>query len=324
MKLQILVPRYNEPEDIIKGLLDSIKIQQGINITDLEVLIGDDGSETPLQEAFLLNYPYSIRYIQYDHAGVSGTRQRLFDEASADYIMYCDADDMFLTALALYTIFAAVRNGIDVLIADFVEELKDSKSEVPQYFTHNRDNKYVHGKVYRRRHLVDNKITWQQDISCHEDSAYNILAIETAKTVECCKLPIYIWRWRDDSICRSDKQYVLKTYPQMLKSNARLVKDLLERRMLDRAKFHIGSCIYSTYYTLNKPIWVDPMHAKYRYEAEKSFQQYYRGHKELFERIGPDMRNQLISGIKRRMMGEGVMMEQFTFDEWIDHIEELD
>ena len=75
---------------------------------------------------------------------------------------------------------------------------------------------------------------------------------------------------------------------------------------------------------LNKKIWLDQMNHKYRYETEKCFQEYFRKHKILFQSVDPKMRNRIIAGTKRRVLGEGVLLEQFTFDEWIRHSEGLE
>ena len=40
MKLQLLIPQYNETEDVIRPMLDSIRTQQGVDLKDIEVLIG--------------------------------------------------------------------------------------------------------------------------------------------------------------------------------------------------------------------------------------------------------------------------------------------
>ena len=322
-KLQILVPQYNETEEVIRGLLDSISVQQGVDFNNIEILVGNDGSDVKLSDAFIASYPYSIQYFQFQHTGPAGTRQQLFDKATAEYVMFCDADDMVSSVLALYTIFAFTRKGFDVLISDFLEEIYDRKGAEYQYMTHRKDIKFVHGKVYRRRHLVDNNIVWQKDFTCHEDGAYNILAIETAKSKEYCKLPIYLWRWRDNSICRSDPLYTLKTYPQAIASNEYIVQELLKRKMYDRAKYHVGTLIYSTYFMLNRAVWIDPMNAKYRYETEVAFKSYYAKYKELFIRITPEMRGQIISATRQPILNEGVLLERFTFDQWIEHILEV-
>lgn len=324
MKLQLLLPQYSETEDIVKNMLDSIEIQKGVDFNEFEVLIGNDGSDVKLSEDFLNKYSYSIKYFQFEHTSPAGTRQRLFDKATADYVMFCDIDDMFLNILAFATIFAFIDKGFDSLICDFVEEIIDRNTGEHHYIPHVKDDRFVHGKVYRRQHIIDNNIVWREDIRYHEDGTYNVLAIQTSKTKLYCKNPLYLWKWRDSSICRADPLYVLKTYTRMIYSNAYLIQDFLDRKMFDMAKMYVGILIYNTYYMLNKEIWLDPMNAKYRYETEKCFKDYYAKHKELFNMLDDHTRREVIAGIKRRVLGEGVTLEKFTFDEWIKHIEELE
>ena len=45
--LSILVPYYNEGEEVIKNLLDSVAIQQNIDMKEIEVVICKDGPESP-------------------------------------------------------------------------------------------------------------------------------------------------------------------------------------------------------------------------------------------------------------------------------------
>ena len=318
------MPQYSEDESIVKHMLNSIEIQQGIDFNEIEVLIGNDGSDTKLSEDFLNKYSYSIKYFQFEHTSPAGTRQKLFDMATADYVMFCDIDDMFLNILSLATIFAFIDKGFDSLICDFIEEVVDRKSGKRHYVPHVKDDRFVHGKVYRRQHIIDNNITWREDIRYHEDSTYNILAIQTSSNSKYCKNPLYLWKWRDNSICRDDPLYVLKTYTRMIYSNSYLIQDFLDRKMFDKAKMHVAILIYNTYYMLNKEVWLDPMNAKYRYETEKCFKDYYAKHKELFNMLDDNTRREVIAGIKRRVLGEGVTLEKFTFDGWIKHIEELE
>ena len=324
MKLQLLIPQYNETDEIMRPMLDSIRTQQGVDLNEIEVIIGNDGSDCKLSDELLGSFPFSIRYVQFDHSGLPGTRGRLFDLATADYVMFCDADDMFLTNLALYTIFAFIDKGCDALVCDFMEEVLDRKTGRSMFFPHKKDSTFVHGKVYRRQFLLDNNIVWHPDVKCHEDSGYNCLALKVAKDVKHCQIPLYLWKWREGSICRKDPLYVPKTYTRMIYSNGWLVKDLMDRGMVEEAKYYVAMLVYGTYYMLNKRIWLDPMNAKYRYETEKCFQEYYRRHSALFLSADPKVRNRVIAGTKRRVRGEGVLLEQFTFNEWIRHIEVLE
>ena len=49
-KLQILIPQYKETKAVIKPLLDSIAVQQRIDLkNDISVIIVSDGGETLLR-----------------------------------------------------------------------------------------------------------------------------------------------------------------------------------------------------------------------------------------------------------------------------------
>jgi len=109
----------------------------------------------------------------------------------------------------------------------------------------------------------------------------------------------------------------------MIYSNGWLVKDFLDRGMVKEAEFYTALLVYGTYYMLNKPIWLDPMNAQYRHETEKCFKEYYRKHRALFLSVDPKVKSHIIAGTKRRVLKEGVLLEKFTFDDWIRHIEEL-
>ena len=60
MKLQLLVPQYKETEEIVKPLLDSLAIQQGIDLNEVGVIICNDGSDVRLSKSFLNSYPLKL------------------------------------------------------------------------------------------------------------------------------------------------------------------------------------------------------------------------------------------------------------------------
>ena len=63
MKLQLLIPQYNETEEVMRPMLESINTQQGVDLkNEIEVLIGNDGSDIKLSEEFLGSFSYPIRY----------------------------------------------------------------------------------------------------------------------------------------------------------------------------------------------------------------------------------------------------------------------
>ena len=178
MKLQILIPQYKESDDIIKPLLDSIALQQNVDFSEIGVIICNDGSDVHLSDELLQSYNYKIEYYLCEHNGVSATRNACLDHATADYVMFCDADDMFYNMCGLWIIFREIEIGFDSLTSAFIEETKFSpivKTKETIYINHEMDSTFVHGKVHRRKYLIDKKIRWNNNLTIHEDSYFNIL-----------------------------------------------------------------------------------------------------------------------------------------------------
>ena len=123
-RLQILVPHYKLPQEEMSNLLDMIYVQRGINFDDIGVIIANDGDLSVIDEEFLDYYrqKFDVEYHILPHAGVSTTRNRLIDLATADFIMFCDDDDTFLSNREL------------IILLDCTETLKWHTIEGPFWF----------------------------------------------------------------------------------------------------------------------------------------------------------------------------------------------
>lgn len=325
MKLQILVPQYKETDDIIKPLLDSIEVQQNVDLQhDVGVIIVNDGTDVRLSESLFDRYSYPIEYHSIPHSGVSATRNACLDRATADYVMFCDADDMFYNACGLYILFREMENGgFDSLVSAFIEESRDPNTKEPLYINHDMDTTFVHGKVHRRKFLLNNNIRWNDSLTIHEDSYFNCLCQRLAQELKYSQTSFYLWRWRDASVCRHDPKYILKTYNNMLDSNTALVEQFLERGRKEDAQFYATSMIYDAYFTMNKDEWLNQENSEYRYATERRFKEYWLTFRYLHDAIPKDIKAQIIMGIKNRMYAEGMVLESLTFNEWITQVEAL-
>lgn len=325
MKLQILIPQYKETEEVIKPLLDSIEIQQNVDLkNEVGVIIVNDGTDVLLSDEFFNRYSFPIEYHKNPHGGVSATRNACLDHATADYVMFCDADDMFYCACGLYIIFREINGeGFDSLVSVFVEESRHPLTKEPLYINHDMDTTFVHGKVHRRDYLLKENIRWNDNLTIHEDSYFNCLCQRMAKDLKYCPMPFYLWKWRDESVCRHDPKYILKTYNNMLDSNTALVQEFLRRGRIEDAQFYAVSMIYDAYFTMNKDEWLNQENQKYRNATEKRFKEYFLQFEQLFNTIQQEVKAQIIMGIKNRMFSEGLLMETTTFNDWIKHIKKL-
>ena len=324
MKLQILIPQYNETDEILKPLLDSLAIQQSIDFNEIGAIICNDGSDVKLSSDFLNSYPFQIEYYNEPHRGVSGTRNACLDHAAADYVMFCDADDMFYNACGLWIIFREIDNGgFDSLISAFTEESRMPNTKEIIYINHDMDSTFVHGKVHRRQYLLDKRIRWNENLTIHEDSYFNILCQNLSTNIKYCQTPFYLWKWRDESVCRHDPKYILKTYRNMIDSNDALIDAFLSRGIQDKAMFYTVFMIYDAYYTMNKPEWINQENKNYRDETERRFSIYYRKRRSLWDAVSMNDKMQISNGVRSRSVNEGMQMEAVTITDWLRHINKL-
>ena len=324
MKLQILVPQYEEDDSVIKPLLDSLAIQQNVDFNEFGVIIVNDGSDIFLSKEFLDSYPFQIEYHLHEHHGVSATRQAAFDYSTADYVMFCDADDMFCNVCGLWIIFREMNLGVfDSLTSIFVEETRNPLNNETTYINREMDSTFVHGKVHRRRYLIEKGIKWNPDLTIHEDSFFNIQCANLSQNVKYCPFPFYLWKWRDDSVCRHDSKYILKTYRNMIDSNSALIAEFKRKGRSDLSAFYTVFMIFDAYYTMNKPEWIDMDNQEYRKATELHFAKYYQTHKKTWETFPYQEKMNISQGIRGRSVQEGMRMEAMTVDEWLKHIENL-
>lgn len=320
MTLDILVPHFGEPAEVVQPLLDSLALQQSFTMADLGVILVNDGPDsTPLPVGeWWLRYPFHVEVRTAPKGGVSATRNAALDRSKADYVMFCDCDDMFLSACALYLIGKEMERGFDVLTSHFVEETRDAEGN-PVYVSHELDSTFVHGKVYRRKFLLDEGVRFDPELTVHEDSYFVTLAQAVARDVRYCPTQLYLWRWRDSSVCRHDPDYILKTYGDMIDSNDHLVREL-SRRGLDGARAYVGSMVLDAYYAMNRPEWTAVNHAGYRKAVEERFARYLDDHWDEWHSLSPQELVGISNGIRARSVMGGMGMETVTIDQWLSHV----
>lgn len=322
MKIQVLVPHYKETPEEMEPLLDSLAIQQSVDFSEIGVVIAYDGPDAaPLPEGeWAERYPFEIEHVHAPKGGVSATRNAALNAATADYVMFCDADDMFCHACGIYIIFNEIAQGFDTMTSRFIEETRHPETKQPLYINHDMDSTFVHGKVHRRDYLIKNKIRFNDSLTVHEDSYFNILAQNCAKSdaAKYCPTPFYLWRWRDSSVCRHDPDYILKTYNNMLDSNDALIDEFERRNMPDKAKFYVCFMIFDAYYTINKKEWLDKTHLNYRQAVEKRFSEYYRKHKHQWQAVSEQEKMMISNGVRQRSVMEGMPMESITIEDWLN------
>lgn len=324
-RLDLLVPHWKETPEEMEPLLDSVAMQQGVDLSDVGVIVAYDGPDaTPLPVGeWAERYPFAIEHAQAPRGGVSATRNWALDMSEAELVMFCDADDCFYSVTGIFIVLQQFDlRGYDVLVSTFMEQTKGENGLT--FVTRENDTTFVHGKAYRRGYLVDNGIRFDPRLTVHEDSYFQVLARELCDPTKAvyCPYVFYLWKWRDNSTCRHDPLYILKTFGDMISSSDALVDEFVRRMREDKAAAYAAFMILDAYYAMNKPEWLEVNHREYRDVVEKRFAEYYRKHRQKWESLTPQDRALMSNVVRQRSVGEGMLMEAVTIDQWLERITE--
>lgn len=336
--LSILVPYYNEGEDVAKNLLDSIAIQQNINFDEIEVIICKDGEDGPeLSQEFLDKYPYEIQYHVEPKGGVSQMRNKAFEYSSGEYVTWADVDDMYYTCLALWFVKKETKtpmqvpingvpttvNGFDAMYSVFLEEGRNPETG-ETYFIDRKDGfQFIHSKFFLKSFLVRNDIHFFPECTIHEDNVLNLQVQACTQNIKWSPVPFYLWKWRDSSVCRRDPLYIKKTYPDLIKSSDYSIQWLNNKSKFDKARECVVSITYDAYYTMCHPSWKEIGTKEYRDRTEKCFSDYFKKYEYLWDEAPKEMKMGISNGIRQRVVQQGMDMETETLDQFIARIKSL-
>lgn len=329
------MPHYHEPAEVIKPLLDSIALQQSVDFDEIGVIICHDGED--IEDFYFINestvkgdrdlpsYPFVIEQYNIPHGGVSAARNGALDHSTAEYVMFCDVDDIFFSACGIWVALRDLdAEKPDTYVSTFVEETRASDTGKVAYLVHGSDDcTFVHGKIHRRQYLIDEGIRWNEALTVHEDSYFNILCQTLTEKVLRCPAAFYLWRYRQDSLCRHDPKYLLKTYHNLIDSGDALIEEFKRRGRDDRVTFYAVTSVLDAYYTMNKPEWINQENQAYRDGTERHFAAFFAKYKDVWEASGDKEKMIASNHIRANKLREGMAMENITIADWLKHIETL-
>lgn len=215
-KIDVIIPAYNVPDNIIFRCLASIACQDIVK--DIEVTIVDDASteQNYAEVAKHFDSIMKINILRYDTNGGAGVaRQYGIDHTSNGYMTFIDADDTFNGSFAL----KALRNGIEmndglyhmcVGVFDEVHEEGFKKGEII-LMPHEQDMVWMFGKLYRRSYIDKYNIHFHESSRANEDNGFNTmirLCSNDREQINFIPAHVYYWHENPNSITRiNDCQY---------------------------------------------------------------------------------------------------------------------
>ena len=322
--LDLIVTHYKEPWSFGKKFFDMLALQRDINFEDVGVILVNDGEGNELPEECFDDYPYAVNQLSIPKGGVSKARNAGLDASSADWVMFCDFDDCFQSVFGLYLIFCGIsEDKYDLLRATFTEETKDASGMV-HLVQHDDDTVFVHGKVMRRKFLLDNGIRFHPKLTIHEDGFFNVLTYSLAKDRgEKINTPIYLWAWNDESVVRKNnaEDYVLETYDHLMRQRIALTEEYIKRQMPEETLLTVAKTVLDCYYDFQQHAWRLPKNKSKTERAERWFCAYLKRYAAFYQKVDVKTIAKLAAIPRGRVLMKGTMlMETETLGDWIKHI----
>lgn len=319
--LDIVVPHYQEPWQTGKKFFDMLGLQRGVDFKDIRVLLVQDGAEGRLMDSCLNGYPYEIKRVTIQHAGVSAARNAGMLAATAPWLAFCDFDDMYSSALSLKVALEALRKaegeGLVYLWNRFMEEASRPDGQYAVY-KHDWDATFMHGRFYWRQFLLDNGLRFNTDLSFGEDQDFNTVAQILAgnQRVGEIKEPIYLWCENENSVTRREKDRTV-FYEKMLKHRFATVDELWRRGIENEYLGAVARTAIDSYYEMN----AQPPRENV-IKCEGQFADWWMDHRADFYRAPSGMVSGIFSSVRAWAEKRGlVTVETVTLAEWLGRLE---
>ena len=213
-KISIIVPVYNV-DRYLKRCVDSLLKQTYENI---EIILVNDCS--PDNSAQIISeYEMSDSRVkgitQPQNMGVSAARNRGLEEASGEWIAFCDGDDWYLTEFCEEMLNSAKENGSDFVICDY-QLVSDNGPSVtantlaPIKNNLSRENLIACGPIYSCTHLVKKELFQKSGVKyplgighSEELPVFPVLA-KYAEKASIVDKPLYCYYQRSNEVSASN------------------------------------------------------------------------------------------------------------------------
>lgn len=322
-KLDIIIPHYTEPVEIMAPMFGILKLQRNVKWTDFRVLIVCDGEDIVMPEGFGSDCPFEVKWITVPHGGISAARNAGLDYSQADWVMFCDSDDAFLTTTSLQTYLRYMTDDKVAVFSAFFEESPSRVDGHMMLLWHpGKDYIFVHGRAFRRKWLNDNHIRFNNDVQLHED-AYFIALVKyhlNKNDAVYIKDPLYLWQCNPQSVTRRCKNFVLETYDLLCKKNSALTDELLRRGMFVPAKGIVCRTITDAYCRLHSKSWNIPGNEELIRDAEDSVALFLKHYDYIFKGAGDVVIQAGLDQFRNQLIKSGDFDEAsvIPFDEWVE------
>ncbi len=212
MRFSVIIPAYNA-QNTIKETIDSVKMQK---FKDYEIIIVDDCSTDKTMET--LNSIEDIKVFKTDkNLRDGGARNLGLDNATGEYIVFLDADDLLKNENTLLDINNVIGNEKpDVVYLGFEKFGSQTGTYIPQkenstFKARAREWKYenVWDVCWRREFIIDNNIRFIEE-KLFQDFVFYYQGILKANSYAVADFVTHLYRVRPEVSVTTSKMNAKK------------------------------------------------------------------------------------------------------------------
>ena len=225
--VEVGIPVY-KAKSTLPAALDSLVTQTKKNFIVCLSIDGDDEDYTDIintyrERGLRIRVVYSTI-----NRGAGLARQLILDSTMCDYIMFLDADDMFMPRAVEVLYTNAKAKNYDILRSSFIREYSNKEDRLMSC----KDNivTWFHGKIYRVQFLREKQIRFLEGLRTDEDAYFNAVAWNSTSNKGLIDEVLYLWRDNKESITRNRniKDYFCDTYVNYIHGQVEALKKLFQ------------------------------------------------------------------------------------------------
>lgn len=303
VKVSIIVPVYNIPENILRKCVESTIHQ---TMKEIEIILVDDGSTN---NSGLICDEYSsednrIKVIHKKNEGLSAARNTGFENATGDWVTFLDSDDWIDEHTCEDTYKLGVESDSDVVIFGTIQEFEHYKNPFKYHyvdgtvfegekckdlqceilnFTGNIATAWA--KLFRRSFLVDNELEHNAELrQGSEGIEFNIRVFEKVNRAYFTDHIYYHYIYNPNSIsAKHDEKnhyFVIKCFEEIKRQIGKSDnREKLEELFYDRFAYVVVAAAISGYFSpVNKQKYKDKKLSFIKYISmelvEETFENY--------------------------------------------------
>ncbi|HUQ29264.1 MAG TPA: glycosyltransferase [Usitatibacter sp.] len=223
-RISVIVPTYNTPEDLLRGMLASVQAQL---YPEWELCVADDGSTAPHVATVLKEHAARDSRIKLSlgasNRGVSHASNRALALATGDFVVLLDHDDL-LEEQALFRVAEAiVDDEPDMVYSDEVQVSRDGAGARKFVYRPAFSLEYLRGHPYIV-HLVGFRTSLLKEIGGFDETLrisqdYDLIlrVVERARRIVHIPEILYRWRIHAESAGHSRMHEVMEVSTQVLR-----------------------------------------------------------------------------------------------------------